>query len=204
VGFTPESECTLLRIFLCENYYKSIRVVTSTNEISAILVIYNMLMFSHTSQDYKCPICIGLNRLENEDTLLKQADEVYKDDLVTAYINSFWIPTCEGHVIVVPNEHFENIYEMPDEYGHRIFEVVKKISIAMKKAYNCDGITTRQNNEPAANQHALHYHHHIFPRYDGDSFNINLAKKSVLSDPKDRIEYANKLKEFLAKTINWE
>jgi len=154
-------------------------------------------MLNHAPKDYKCPICIGLKGIENDDTLLKQTDEIYKDDLVTAYINSFWIPTCEGHVIIVSNKHFENIYYMPYKYGHRMFEVVKKISISMKKAYKCDGITTRQNNEPAGNQHAFHYHHHIFPRYNGDSFNINLTKKSVLSDPKDRIEYANKLRSYL-------
>lgn len=154
-------------------------------------------MISHEPKDYKCPICIGLAGIENENTLLKQADEVYRDDLVTAYINSFWIPTCEGHVIVVPNKHYENIYEIPEKYGQRIFKVVRSISIAMKKAYKCDGITIRQNNEPAGDQHAFHYHHHIFPRYDEDSFNINLTKKSVLSNPKDRIKYANKLKSAL-------
>jgi len=65
------------------------------------------------------------------------------------------------------------MYALPDEYGHRIFEVAKMISIAMKKAYKCDGITTRQNNGPAGNQHAFHYHFHIFPGYIDDSFNIN-------------------------------
>jgi len=154
-------------------------------------------MISHAPKDYKCPICIGLSGIENEDTLLKQADEVYKDDLVTVYINSFWIPTCEGHVIVVPNKHFENIYELPEKYGNRIFEDAKKISIAMRKAYKCDGITTRQNNEPAGDQHAFHFHFHIFPRYDNDSFNINLTKKSVLSNPKDRIKYTTKFKKAI-------
>lgn len=156
-------------------------------------------MFNHAPKNYKCPICIGLSGIENEDTLLKQADEVYKDDLVTAYINSFWIPTCDGHVIIVPDEHYENIYEIPNNVGHRIFEVAKKISIAMKKAYKCDGITIRQNNEPASSQHAFHYHLHIFPRYDNDSFDISLAKKKVLSDPKERIKYATKLKKQLGK-----
>ena len=154
-------------------------------------------MYNHSPKDYTCPICIGLAGFENEDTLLKQADEVYKDELVTAFINSFWIPTCEGHVIVVPNKHFENMYDMPNKFGHRLFEVSKKIALAMKRAYKCDGITTRQNNEPAGNQHAFHFHFHIFPRYDGDSFNINLTKKSILSDPKDRANFAKKLKKYL-------
>lgn len=154
-------------------------------------------MTSRAPKGYKCPICIGLKGIENEDTLLKQADVVYKDNLVTVYINSFWIPTCEGHVIIVPNKHLENIYDLPDKYGSRIFVVAKKIAIAMRKAYKCDGITTRQNNEPAGNQHAFHFHFHIFPRYDGDSFNINLTKKSILSNPEDRIKYARKLKKYL-------
>lgn len=151
-------------------------------------------MYNHAPRDYKCPICLGVKGIENDDTLLKQADLVYKDELVSVFINSFWIPTVEGHVIVVPNLHFENIYEMPEEFGHQIFDVAKKIALKMKKAYKCDGITLRQNNEPAGNQHAFHFHLHIFPRYDGDEFNVNLTKKSILSDPKDRLAYAEKLK----------
>lgn len=103
----------------------------------------------------------------------------------------------EGHVIIVPNKHYENIYKMPDDVGGRIFEVAKKISIAMKKAYICDGITLRQNNEPASGQHAFHYHLHIFPRYDGDNFDINMTKKSILSNPDERKKFARKLKEKL-------
>lgn len=154
-------------------------------------------MYNHAPKEYKCPICLGVNGIENEDTLLRKADLVYADRLISVFVNSFWIPTCEGHVIVVPNDHYENIYELPEDIGHRISEVVRIIAISMKKSYKCDGITTRQNNEPSGNQHAFHYHHHIFPRYDGDSFNVNLTKKSILSDPKDRIEYVRKLKEIL-------
>ncbi len=154
-------------------------------------------LIKHAPENYKCPICLGVRGIENEDTLLKQADLIYKDDLVSVFLNSFWIDTVKGHVIVVPNEHYENIYELPDEVGHRISEVVKKMSIVMKNAYGCDGITTRQNNEPAGNQHAFHYHHHIFPRYEGDSYNKNSAKKSILSKPEERTEYVTKLKNEL-------
>jgi histidine triad (HIT) family protein len=156
-------------------------------------------MFKHAPNDYKCPICLGVQSIENDDTLLKQADLVFKDDLVSVFINSFWIDTAKGHVIVVPNEHYENLYEIPQEVGHRIFDISQKIALAMKEAYKCDGITTRQNNEPAGNQHAFHYHLHIFPRYEGDSYNENMTKKSMLSKPEDRIEYVNKLKNELKK-----
>lgn len=150
-------------------------------------------MYNHAPKGYKCPICLGVKGIESDDTLLKQADLIYKDDLVSVYINSFWIDTAKGHVIVVPNEHYENIFDLPNEVGHRTFEVTKKIALAMKESYGCDGITLRQNNEPASDQHAFHYHQHIFPRYDGDSFNVNMTKKSILSEPNERLEYAKKL-----------
>lgn len=153
-------------------------------------------MFNHAKKDYVCPICVGISGVESEDTLMRQADIVYTDDLVTAFINSFFVGENRGHVIVVPNKHFENVYDLPDEVGHRIFEVYKKISIAMRKAYSCDGITTRQNNEPAGDQHAFHYHFHVFPRYNGDSYNKNSGEK-YLADPEERKEYAEKLKKFL-------
>ncbi len=162
-------------------------------------------MKSNAPQIYICPICFGNQGKENEDTYLRQADLVYSDDLVSAWINSFWIKGNEGHVIIVPNEHFENIYVIPDKVGHRIFELSKIISKIMKQAYGCDGITLRQNNEPAGDQHAFHYHLHIFPRYDDDNFNQELTKKTFLSDPQERMKFAREVKKYIdnfSSTIN--
>jgi len=156
-------------------------------------------MYNHAPENYKCPICLAIRGVESDDTLLKQADLVFKDDFVSVFINSFWIETAEGHVIVVPNDHYENLYELPQEVGHRIFEVVRKMAVIMKKAYQCDGITTRQNNEPAGDQHAFHYHHHVYPRYANDSFNENAVKKKVVSDPAKRLEYVEKLKNVMSE-----
>jgi len=38
----------------------------------------------------------------------------------------------------------------------------------MKQAWKCDGVSTRQHNEPAGNQDVWHYHMHVFPRWDND------------------------------------
>lgn len=156
-------------------------------------------MFNHAPENYICSICLGVQGIENEHTLLKQADLVYKDNLVSAFINSFWVGKNEGHVIVVPNEHFENMYDLPDEVGGRIFSVAQKVALALKETYRCDGITIRQNNEPASEQHVFHYHLHVFPRYEGDEFNIRTTGKSRLSKPSERIRYSQKLKDYLGK-----
>ena len=153
-------------------------------------------MYNHAPTDYICPICLGVSGVESEATLLRLTDIVYIDELVTAFINSFWIKNNPGHVIVVPNDHYENLYDLPNDLGAHIFAVTKKIAIAMKKAYECDGITTVQNNEPAGGQHAFHYHLHVFPRHEGDGLHENMSHKQ-LADPAKRKEYADKLRTHL-------
>jgi histidine triad (HIT) family protein len=66
----------------------------------------------------------------------------------------------------------------------------------MKKTYTCDGITTRQNNEPAGDQHAFHFHFHIFPRYKDDGFNKAQGTKRSTT-PAERKEYTDKLRDYL-------
>lgn len=155
-------------------------------------------MYNHAERDYKCPICLGVKGVENEDTLIRKSDIVFKNKLVTIFIASFFIGKNSGHAIIVPNRHFENLYDLPDFVGQEIFAVSKRISLAMKKVYRCEGITILQNNEPAGDQHAFHYHLHIFPRYQKDNFSKNLTDKK-LTDPETRKKYAEKIKKELRR-----
>jgi histidine triad (HIT) family protein len=153
---------------------------------------------SNAPEGYVCPICLGVNKVDSSDTLMRPTDIIYKDALVTGFINSFFIGKNAGHAIVVPNEHFENIYDLPPEVGHRVFDISQKISLAMKSVYDCDGITIRQNNEPAGDQHAFHFHLHVFPRYKDDGYNAVQPSEKRLADPKERADYATKLSAALA------
>jgi len=152
---------------------------------------------SRAPQDYQCPICFGFAGDTSPATLIRPSDVVYKDELVTVLINSFFMGKNAGHVIVVPNEHFENLYVLPPAVGHRVFDVAKKMALTLKRAYNCDGIKLMQNNEPAADQHAFHFHLHVYPRYDNDGFNSILPADKRLAEPAERAEYAQKLKAAL-------
>ncbi|MEO6508787.1 MAG: HIT family protein [Patescibacteria group bacterium] len=153
-------------------------------------------MYKHAPLDYKCPICIGLKDPGTPDTLIIADDIVYKDDLVSVVVNSFFIGNNPGHVIVVPNDHYENIYDLPDQVGHRVHEVAKKMAAVLKEAYKCDGITTMQNNEPAGDQHAFHFHFHIFPRYKDDNLHQHMTNKR-LAPPEERNTYSDKLRSKL-------
>ena len=155
-------------------------------------------MYNHAPENYICPICLGVQGVESEDTMIRQQDIVFKDGLVTAFIGSIWVGTKNpGHPLVVPNEHFENVYEMPQEVGHRIFDVSQKVALALKEVRKCEGVTFRQNNEPASSQHAFHYHLHLFPRFNGDELDTQI-KNSYRPTPEERKPYADALKEFLS------
>ncbi len=150
-------------------------------------------MYNHAPKEYKCPICLGIQGIEDDNTMIKQTDLVYKDDLTSVFINSFFIEGNEGHLIVVPNKHFENLYDLEPDYAHAIIDTAQKMAILLKKAYKCDGITLRQNNEPAGEQHAFHFHLHVFPRYQRDKFNKESVNKRSTT-PEERQEYLNKIK----------
>ena len=155
-------------------------------------------MYNHAPVGYNCPFCNIVNGKKDDHLETRENDVVYKDDLVTAFVAAQWWPNNKGHVIIVPNEHFENIYEIVDQYNHRIADISKKIAIALKEVYKCDGVSTRQHNEPAGSQDIWHYHMHVYPRYNGD----NLYKTEPAGgwvSKEERVEYADRLKEYFKK-----
>ena len=88
---------------------------------------------------------------------------------------------------------YENIYVLPDSISAEIQRVGKLIALAFKEVYKCEGVSTRQHNEPAGNQDVWHYHLHVFPRYNND----NLYKlERRLTTEAERIPYANLLKKY--------
>ncbi len=154
-------------------------------------------MHNHAPKNYVCPLCLAAQGVENEQTMVRPSDVVYKDEFVTAFISSFFIGNNPGHVVLIPNQHFENLYDLPNNYVSKIAVLAKKIAIALKEIYKCDGISTSQHNEPVGGQHAFHYHLHVFPRYEGDNLYTHMTEKRITTAP-ERKPYADKLRTYLA------
>ena len=152
-------------------------------------------MFNHAPKDYKCPLCLTATGIESKDTMANQEDIFYKDDLVFAMVNSKFVGNNPGHIIIVPLEHYENIYDIPNEVSHRISDVAQQIALAIKETRKCGGIPTLQNNEPAGGQHAFHYHFHIFPRFSNDGLHENMSK-SWVATKEERKPFSNGLKKY--------
>jgi histidine triad (HIT) family protein len=67
-----------------------------------------------------------------------------------------------------------------------IGRLTRRIAIALKEAFACDGTSTRQHNEPAGNQHDMwHLHVHVFPRYEGDNLYDSSYRESTLDERRD-------------------
>lgn len=88
--------------------------------------------------------------------------------LATALVAVRWWPRNRGHVLVVPDAHHENLYDLPSSSGHAVHDLVREVAIAIRATYGCDGTSVRQHNEPVGNQDVWHYHVHVFPRYFHD------------------------------------
>jgi histidine triad (HIT) family protein len=152
--------------------------------------------FNHEPQDYPCPFCIVIAGQYNEHTT--KDDIVYQNEFAIAKIAPKWWVNNPGHVLVVPNKHYENIYDIPADVLAEVYKVVQKVAIAIRSTYGCDGTSTRQHNEPAGNQDVWHLHVHVFPRYEGDQLYQNHDKKSFV-DAAARAPYAQKLQAYFAK-----
>ena len=105
---------------------------------------------------------------------------LYEDDCVRVIFGAE--PAAEGHVLILPKEHFDNIYELDDDTAGHVFKVAKKIATAMNKTLDMDGLNVVQNNGEAAGQTVFHFHMHIIPRHNDDTVNVGWEKHKVSSE----------------------
>ena len=87
--------------------------------------------------------------------------KIYEDDIVLAFLDIN--PETNGHTLVIPKEHFLDIYDINEETLQHIFKCAKKISTTLTEKLNCDGFTFIQNNGEI--QEVKHFHLHIRPYY---------------------------------------
>jgi len=122
--------------------------------------------------NYVCSFCGFL--AGSKEVYSRQSDIVYQDAWVTAFIASHHLRNNPGTVLIIPNRHYENIYDMPDDILSKVHLLAKRVCITIRKVYpGCAGNVLRQHNEPVEGakckgQDVPHYHLHIIPRYPDD------------------------------------
>lgn len=93
---------------------------------------------------------------------------IYENDRVFAFLDIK--PNNPGHTLVIPKMHYKNIYETPSAVFMDVMDVVRQLSVSIKKAVGADGINLHMNNDAAAGQLVFHAHVHIIPRFIEDGY----------------------------------
>jgi histidine triad (HIT) family protein len=91
--------------------------------------------------------------------------KVYENDRVLAFedIN----PISEGHTLIIPKAHAENLWEISEEDLTAIHLASRKIILAIREVFVPEGVAVLQLNGRGANQVVMHYHLHLMPRHAG-------------------------------------
>lgn len=119
-----------------------------------------------------------------------------EDDAALAFLDIG--PLAEGHVLLVPREHFETLDQMPAELATAVLKHLPALGRAVRGAVGCEGYNVLQNNGRAAHQFVPHVHFHVIPRSAGDEFHFNWPAGKY---PQGRIEELTKaIKHYLAET----
>lgn len=96
-------------------------------------------------------------------------------------------PASKGHALILPKEHYANIYEISEELAGKAMILAKKMANVLTRALKCDGFNIVQNNGEPAGQTVFHFHMHLIPRYEGDQVGLTWNPGSLTEEDKEEI-----------------
>ncbi|MBZ5761468.1 HIT family protein [Rhizobium sp. VS19-DR104.2] len=100
--------------------------------------------------------------------------KVYEDDFSLALMDV--MPQAPGHTLVIPKQPSRNLLDASPKTLSHLIVVVQKVANAVKQAFDADGVSVVQFNEPSAGQTVFHLHFHIIPRHEGAALKPHSGK----------------------------
>lgn len=97
-------------------------------------------------------------------------------------------PATKGHALILPKDHYANLYELPDETAAKVMQLAKKMATQMTEKLGCDGFNLVQNNGETAGQTVFHFHLHLIPRYEDDGQKIGWTPGSPSQEELEEIK----------------
>ncbi|HEU4630696.1 MAG TPA: HIT family protein [Gemmatimonadaceae bacterium] len=107
--------------------------------------------------------------------IIRGAGEVslcYEDGVALAFMDIQ--PVNEGHVLVVPREHYESLTDLPPDLGMHLFAVAMKLAPVIRTCAGTDAMNIVVSSGASAGQNVFHYHIHLIPRHEADGFDVLL------------------------------
>lgn len=72
-------------------------------------------------------------------------------------------PNSDGHLLIIPKEHYSSLHVTPSSVINQMFEVYKILFPIVSDVMKCDGITIYENF--GLHQEIEHTHLHLLPTY---------------------------------------
>ncbi|PKM86497.1 MAG: HIT family protein [Firmicutes bacterium HGW-Firmicutes-10] len=110
------------------------------------------------------------------------ASILYEDEDVFAMLDIAQV--TDGHTLVMPKEHVDNILDCPPVLLSKIISVTQMLSKDIVRKLDAKGVNVLTNANPAAGQSVMHFHMHIIPRYDESDGLILRFKENPTADIK--------------------
>lgn len=117
---------------------------------------------------------------------------IYEDDIVMVILSIE--PAAPGHMLVIPKNHFRDIFSTPcDILGHMNI-VCKKMAVLLEEKLSAEGVNILNASGAPAQQSVFHIHYHVVPRYANDKLDLwfhgPLADSSNSSDSTNQVKHS--------------
>lgn len=129
-------------------------------------------------KDENCIFC----KLANGDI---PTSTLYEDDDFRVILDAS--PAAKGHALIIPKEHYANLYELDDELAGKALILAKKMITKLTGILGCDGYNIVQNNGEAAGQTVFHFHVHLIPRHKDDGVMLGWKMGELTEEDKEDI-----------------
>jgi histidine triad (HIT) family protein len=96
-------------------------------------------------------------------------------------------PATKGHALILPKEHYANLYELPEEMAGNVMKLAKKMATQITEKLGCEGFNLVQNNGDLAGQTVYHFHLHLIPRYRADGQTIGWKPQEVSQEELEEV-----------------
>ena len=102
-------------------------------------------------------------------------EKIYEDADTLAFLDI--MPVNPGHTLIIPKEHYANVFEAPADVWGKVMDTVKKVAHGIQAGIPSPDLNIAMNNGKLAGQVVFHAHVHVMPRHEGDGYELWHGKK---------------------------
>lgn len=96
--------------------------------------------------------------------------KIYEDNDVYAFLDIN--PVSEYHTLVIPKNHYTNIFDVPETELLKVMAAVKRLSALYRDTLGINNLQILNSSGQEAQQDVFHVHFHLVPRTKDDGQNI--------------------------------